>query len=114
MIKITKTLGYDYNTELDDVRKVKVALNKIGYYKTPTYGLTPYPDENLFLAIKKFQKDKNLKVDGVVKPNGETIARLNGELPKDIPGVKGHYICPECGGRHGGVYGDLCQWCTFK
>jgi len=114
MIKIKNTLGQDYNVDPQDVYKIKLALNKIGFYKTPDYGITPYPDEKMYQAIKSYQKSRGVKSDGILKPEGETLAVLNKELPADLPGVKGPFICPSCGGRHGGVYGGLCQWCTFK
>ncbi len=114
MIKIKSTLGHDYNVEALDVFKVKLALNKIGFYKTPEYGITPYPDNNMYRAIRSYQESKGIKVDGIIKPEGETLGFLNKDIPSDLPGVKGPYLCPSCGGRHGGVFGDFCQWCTFK
>ena len=114
MIEIKKTVGSDYRVALDDVYNVKSALNTLGYYKKPEYGITPYPDEKMFNAIKSFQKDEDLKVDGVMKPNGETIEALNKRISDD-PGVRSPTIwCPKCGGPHGGSKGDLCPDCTDK
>ena len=115
MISIKKTLGKDYRMDLDDVYKVKGGLNKAGHYKVPDYGLTKYPDEHLFNGIKSFQKEENIKIDGVMKPNGETIHALNRRLGSDNPGVKSPTMwCPKCGGPHGGSKGDLCPDCTSK
>lgn len=114
MIRIKDTLGIDYKMNLDDVHKVKSALRDKGYYETPNYGMTPYPDERLFSAIKYFQKDNKLKVDGIIRPDGETIEALNKQLPVD-PGVKRPDMkCPVCGGFHGGSMGDLCPDCASK
>jgi hypothetical protein len=76
MIKIKSTLGQDYNVEAQDFYKVKLALNKVGFYKTPEYGITPYPDIRMYQAIESYQKSKGIKSDGVIKPEGETLALL--------------------------------------
>ncbi len=80
-----------------DVLDVKLFLYQKGLYDVPEYGITPYPDEKLFNAIAKYQKKNNLKVDGVMKVNGETQERMRKnneiereELPpviKNIPGT---------------------------
>jgi peptidoglycan hydrolase-like protein with peptidoglycan-binding domain len=114
MIKISKTLGREYNVALEDVKKVKSALLKLGYYQTPKYGMTPYPDEELFRAVKAFQKDKGLKVDGIMRPDGETVMALNGKLPSELPGVRSPTFWCKCGAPHGGVFGDVCKDCYFK
>lgn len=95
---------------------IKKALWKAGYYELPTYGLTPYPDEAIFSSIKAYQKDSGLKVDGIIKPNGETIKSLNKDEEDDEdPGVRSPTMrCPECGGPHGGSKGDLCPDCDAK
>lgn len=69
---LNNILAIDSPAHPDDAKDVKMYLNKKGYYSTPSYGLTPYPDTQLFLAIKDYQSDKNLKSDGVIKPDGET------------------------------------------
>ena len=104
------TLQQDGFNDPDDVLSVKNALNKTGHYEIPEYGLTPYHDRDLFKAIKSYQTDWGLTVDGIMHPNGETITSL-----KDNPGVKTpRFICPVCGGYHGGVFGDICQYCILK
>ncbi|PZO85387.1 MAG: hypothetical protein DI626_07555 [Micavibrio aeruginosavorus] len=98
MITIKDPLGADYNMNLEDVFKVKKILQDKGYYKVPDYGLTPYPDTRLFIAIKAFQKDNNLKIDGVISPNGQTIKALNDKDQPHMPGVQGPIMrCPRCG-----------------
>lgn len=61
----------------DDVLEVKGALNKFGLYKTPNYGMTKFVDSQMIDGIKKFQQDNGLKVDGVMKPGGETEKKMN-------------------------------------
>ena len=121
MIKIKTTIRQDSaNNNPDDVIKVKQALTEAGYYKVPQYGLTPYPDKQLYQAINSFQTSNNLKTDGVIKPNGETLARLNKTLTgntadqSDDPAKSPTYWCPICGAPHGGSAGDLCPDCSIK
>jgi hypothetical protein len=58
----------------------KSAFKKLGYYETPSYGLTPYPDQTLFDGIRTFQKDKRLTTDGYMLPGGETEQSVNSLL----------------------------------
>lgn len=115
MISIKKTLQRNSSADLADVYAIKKALVRTGHYQIPSYGLTPYPDESLFRAIEIFQKDKGLKVDGVIKPLGKTISSINEELEEEDIGVRSPPSwCPQCGGPHGGSKGDLCPDCDSK
>lgn len=104
-------VGRSYNTDLDDVALTKDALKELGYYKDPEHGPTPYADEKLFEGLEKFQKDHGLKVDGVIKPDGETADKLF-----DIAGRSPTYRCknPICRGFHGGIDLKLCPDCKKK
>lgn len=64
----------------DDTISVKEALEKLGYYKTPEWGITPFADREMYDAIKAFQKDNKLQVDGFMKPDGETVNKINEHL----------------------------------
>jgi hypothetical protein len=75
--KLNATLGRAYNADLDDVLRTKLALGKLGHFEMPSYGMTEYPDEPLFQGIEKFQERHGLRRDGVMKPDGETVARLD-------------------------------------
>ncbi|MEQ8667058.1 MAG: peptidoglycan-binding domain-containing protein [Rhodospirillales bacterium] len=79
------TIGREHNVDLDDVRRVKKALRYTGYFETPSYGLTDYPDEPLFNAIEMFQSDNDLRRDGVMKPDGETAKTLGRVLGQREP-----------------------------
>lgn len=115
MIKLKNTVGDDYKIDPDDILNLKSVLHKLGYYDVPKYGMTPYADNSLFSSLKKFQKDKKLKVDGIAKPKGETIQAINGILGSSDPLVRSPtFICPICGAPHGGVFGDVCPDCTVK
>lgn len=76
-IKLKRPLSRSSNTNPDDVLAAKTALQSFGHYETPSYGMTPYPDEPLFDAIEGFQRQRGLRVDGVMKPGGETEGAFN-------------------------------------
>lgn len=116
MIKILKTIRQDSSkSRTDDILKVKQALSETGHYELPEYGLTPYPDKAMYKAIREFQKDKDLKVDGIIKPQGETINALNSENSEITePSKSPTYWCTVCGAPHGGSKGDMCPSCDAK
>lgn len=104
---ITKTIGSGFQSNPKEVITLRHVLNSIGY-KDPNLGFEMI-DKNLDKNIKKFQKENNLKVDGVVTPNGETKERLH-EIAVRSPTTR----CQECGTPNGGVSGDLCWDCAHK
>lgn len=59
-----------------DVAKVQTLLGKAGYLDLGQDGPGGYANPNTDKAIRDFQKDNGLQVDGVLKPNGPTIAKL--------------------------------------
>lgn len=63
-----------------DVIKIKSALGSLGHYEAPDWGVSQFPDSALFQAIRDFQKAHGLKVDGVMKPEGETLSALQSRL----------------------------------
>ncbi len=81
--KLKSTLGRSHNVDLDDTLGAKKTFGGLGYDKTPSYGLTKYPDEPLFKGIESFQKDNGLRKDGVMKPGGETQTTLNHVLTRN-------------------------------
>ena len=56
----------------EDVLAVKTALQNLGLYEAPQWGLSDVPDRALFDAIKTFQKGAKSRTDGMMKPGGET------------------------------------------
>jgi peptidoglycan hydrolase-like protein with peptidoglycan-binding domain len=56
---------------------IKTLLRKLGLYEAPKWGMTQIPDRELFKAIRAFQNKAGLKVDGRMKPDGETEAALH-------------------------------------
>lgn len=96
------------NTDERDTLQTKAALKKLGYYTTPSYGITPYPDEHMFDGIKAYQRNFGLNVDGVMAKGGETEQSLKQNLAAASYGFK----CTRCGVIHGGVYSrTLCADC---
>ena len=79
---IEKILGPNANADEKDVLKAKRALGELGYYKAPKHGLTPYPDDALFSAIKEFQKNNDIKPDGIIKPGDKSSQLLTSEMEK--------------------------------
>ncbi len=80
--RLAGSVGSDRHVEEEDTLKTKKALHQLGRYDIPEYGLTPYPDEQMFQEIGKFQKEKKLYQDRIMNPNGETEAAINRELSK--------------------------------
>ncbi len=63
-----------------DVAKVQTLLGKAGYLDLGQDGPSGYANPNTDKAIRDFQQDNGLQVDGVLKPGGPTIAKLGGLL----------------------------------
>jgi hypothetical protein len=94
----------------DDVWVLKQALRQEGYYSEPVNEITPFPDRELFKAIKRFQSDTGLRVDGVVKPGGETERKIQEQLK-----AVAKFRCIICNAWHGGLYSPhICWQCWEK
>jgi len=91
-------LASNTNVDLDDSMKTKLALRRLGYYKAPGYGMTPYPDQPLFNAVADLQRDKGLRRTGEVRPGDDTENAIRVALDatsphaSDNPDKKGKYI----------------------
>ncbi len=81
-LSLADSVGSDRPVAEEDTINTKIALNQLGRYDIPKYGLTPYPDEQMFQEIGKFQKEKKLYQDRIMNPNGETETAINKELQK--------------------------------
>lgn len=103
-------VGPGHNVDPDDVWALKLALHQNGFYVTPNHGITPYPDANLFDAVKKFQAQNGLRADGVVAPGGKT----EGQLRPLLLAVATHR-CVHCKAWHAGVFSPkVCSDCWTK
>ena len=63
-----------------DVLNVKLALNRMGFYDVPDYGMTPYADRTMFDGIRRFQRANGLRVDGVMQRGHATERAMNDAL----------------------------------
>jgi hypothetical protein len=83
MIRLSGVVGESHNTTENDVWELKKGLGELGYYRPhPASGWHSYPDHELLEAIRAFQGDEALTVDGVVAPDGPTLARVNAQLER--------------------------------
>lgn len=53
--RVKKTIGSSWIVDEDDVVRTKSALKKTGDYKPPEWGVTGYPDQDMFDGLKSFQ-----------------------------------------------------------
>lgn len=75
LFSLTGSVGNMMDNNEEDVMKVKNALHATGYRDEPAdSGIIEQKTDD---AIKSFQKDNNLKVDGILKSGGETEDALN-------------------------------------
>lgn len=78
--KLKNVLSASSTANGDDVLGMKQALNHLGEYDPPAYGMTPYPDTPMFDGMKAFQKKNGLTVDSFARPGGPTETTLNSRL----------------------------------
>ncbi|MCB1557713.1 MAG: peptidoglycan-binding protein [Alphaproteobacteria bacterium] len=71
---ITGSVGNNMDNHEDDVLNVKRNLNKVGYFDDLDQEPEPHGfiTKNMEKGIRSYQKDKGLKVDGILHPRGET------------------------------------------
>ncbi len=76
------TIAENVNARPQDVLSAKRYLYDMGYYEPPQWGITEFPDHALIDAIRNFQRAYGLRVDGVMKPGGEseeTIQKIHAQ-----------------------------------
>ncbi len=77
LFRLTGSVGMTASNNRRDVAKIEILMDRTGYLDLrQTDGPTGYYGERLKQAVEKFQKDHNLKKDGLVRPQGETIRKL--------------------------------------
>lgn len=82
---VKSPLASNTNVDLDDAMKTKIALRRLGYYKAPGYGMTPYPDAQLFEAVSGLQRDKGIRRTGEVRPGDDTEKAIRLALNETSP-----------------------------
>ncbi len=75
--KIKRLLASSARADLSDSLRTKKALRRLGYYDTPDYGLTPYPDRPLFDGLSSLQNDIGLMRTGEMRPGDDTERSIN-------------------------------------
>lgn len=78
-VKLDEPVTSSGNVVLSDAQKVKSALEFLGVTRTGAQS-DPYPSHDLFRGIRDFQKREGLRVDGEMRPGGETEQRMNALL----------------------------------
>lgn len=114
-IEISQVFASNSKANEFDVRQMKKALNRLGYYQPlEKTGITGIPDAAIFMALKSFQKDHGITATGTAKPNDATIHNLNEQTSK-IP--SGRYIWRTVGDNkvrkaHAELDGTMRDWST--
>lgn len=83
--RLKRTIGETYNMNLEDALNTKHALAQLGHLEPPEAGLDEFPDRPMIEAVKSFQRDQGLAEDGIMKPDGPTLERLNESLTQAQP-----------------------------
>lgn len=89
MISLKSALGPNRPNDFDDLFQVKRALGRFGYLPAEDAEKYPAARHDDFNAIKMFQKDNKLDVDGVMKPDGPTVTAMNDRLESAVDYTKG-------------------------
>jgi hypothetical protein len=83
--KLKSTVGSSDPVGPEDALSTKTALFRLGFLDRPKEGFSPYPDQAMFDGIRKFQKQKGLLDDGIMRPNGQTAEKIAEDLAKRKP-----------------------------
>lgn len=86
-IELNKNFAPNSTVDAYDVRQMKRALNRLGFYMPPKdTGITDMIDGAVFTALKTFQKARGLRATGMVRPEDETVTALNDALEEKPDG----------------------------
>jgi hypothetical protein len=77
--KITGTVGNGRANRIEDVLWVKQALHDLGHYRD-RHERHGYIDRELHDAICGYQRDRGLKCDGWLRPDGEIERTMRVQL----------------------------------
>lgn len=113
-LTLNKPFSASSAVDARDTHALKNALNRLGYYRPPaSIGITPIPDREIFDALRRFQQDRGLRADSVMRPNDETHNALNDLLRRQDR--NGKYIWRTVGdsrvrASHAALEGDERSW----
>lgn len=75
LLKLSAPVGRTQKNNPMDVAKVEAIMGATGHLDlSVTDGPTGYFGQRLENAVKEFQKEENLEVDGMLNPKGKTIS----------------------------------------
>lgn len=74
---LATSVAENVSTNPRDVMKTKSGLKSLGLYAPPEWGMSEIPDRDMFDGIRAFQRQHDLKVDGVMKPEGPTAQKMD-------------------------------------
>ncbi len=78
---LASSVGGGARNQRDDVAKIEGMLAQTGFLDTSkTNGPTGYYGERLHQAITEFQKQQGLRTDGLINPDGPTVAALRASV----------------------------------
>ena len=109
-IKLNKPFAANSAVDEFDVKQIKKALNRLGYYQPyEKVGITGIPDAATFSALKSFEADQGLQPTGAARPGDETVSKLSSEAGKK---KSGKYIWRTVGddkvrGAHAALNGTI-------
>ena len=78
-LSIAGTVGRDWRNDPDDVGTVAGVLGDLGYVSALPSASSAAWAEDLDDAIRDYQGDRGLKVDGYLRPDGPTIQALGAD-----------------------------------
>jgi len=91
LFRLKKPIGPNHVVDPGDTVRTKSVLAGMGFFEPPEEGITPWPDIPMVDAVAAFQRENGLKVDGVIRPGGETEQAINDNLAvggrRGAPGI---------------------------
>lgn len=109
-LPLNKPIGVNLETNPVDVVITKRSLSRLGHYKVPKWGLSSEPDTYLFVGIRRFQRQRKLKVDGLMKPEGPTASEIGRILTQNTP----HVPSTKINSKSGAPTPEECDHLYFK
>jgi hypothetical protein len=79
-MQLDDRVGNGQTNRADDVIAVKRAIGRLGRYLPHAEGPHGVIDRDLDEAIRNYQADRDLRIDGWLRPDGETATRLRYDL----------------------------------
>jgi len=88
-IELKTPVGNNQPSDTEDVKQTRKTLNSLGIDSGDIER--GYIDRDLDGAIREFQKDMDLKQDGLIKPKGETEKAINNVLSSAKESLKNEH-----------------------